>query len=294
MTHKRKFVDRAPQRQGVWWWLHYDSMSDLRADEVPEQNQGVFNTTVLRINDQPSLGWWGVHGGCKGVEEALLNGWPQGTKKMREALGKVEVPALPTMRRKRTRGASGDFVDIHRVNTGQLATAWDRMERKQSLSHTRSHVTIAVDLTANGDMSAEQGVWRGVAAMAIADAAQRSGRQVRIIACDGTIGNCTQRSCNGLDISVTVKKYTEQIGLDMLAAIVALLGTYRLYFFKAITCTPETTTQPGLGRCIDFDKNLFGDASEMVWIGRNVTSQREAQVTVNTALKAMARRRMSA
>lgn len=272
----------------------YPSAQDIVNTELNSVNAAGFQSyTDSHDRDNPTK-WWGPgitsYAGCV---EAARKGWPEGTQAMRENLGALPIPELPSMRRKRKWSDAGDEVDIHRVNSGRVDRAWRRMSRVQALSTTATHVTVAVDVTTNWKMSVEAAMWRGLAAAAIAEACVMSGRQVRVITTQAMKENCP--AYDSQHIAVEVKGYHQEMSTDVMMTFTALPGFVRGFCFRAMStvgkdgdCNYED--YGSYGSIMDFDRELLEDGSEMIWIGRQNTSLKDAKRVCTQSIEALNRR----
>ncbi|MBE3123211.1 MAG: hypothetical protein IMZ65_00220 [Planctomycetes bacterium] len=88
-----------------------------------------------------------------------------------------EVAPPPTSRRRLRRGRDyGDDIDVDRFGARD-PQMWNRIERERQPKRT---VTIGVNLTVNCKQQAEELLWRGAAALALADAMTQRGINVAV------------------------------------------------------------------------------------------------------------------
>lgn len=266
----------------------YDGVSDL--EELVQTMTGSRQRRSLESTDGES--WYGVED-HHAVVRALKKGWPEGTDEMRDKLGEIELPRLPSIRRKGIWSDHGDEIDIHKVNMGRVDSAWRRRKREVSLSRTGSHMTIAVDVTCGSGVVASEAMWRGAAAVAIAEAAVKTGRNVRIMLVWCSVN--TFDKVARLDMSVEAKGYYQNVSTDVLMTMLSLPGFYRYYGFAGYMNANGHEAEFGdrhfaLGAVRDFKRDLLEDGSKMVWIGRNCLSAKKAKRSAEDAAKAMMNR----
>lgn len=260
-------------------FTYFDSLTDLIETPIRNPSNQLVIDSFADLHTGDELQWFGLRGGRKEVEKTLITGWPDGVKLMNECLQTVDIPTAPSVRRKRRRGDSGNELDIHRVLSGRMDRAWLRTVKDAGARGNRN-VTIAVRYDAGGSTTAKEAVWRGVAAMAIAKAATMSGRNVRIIAVDST-SRAFPNATDGVTCSahaVCIKQYTQQIADEILSSVVALIGTYRVYGFRAILSSERNGWQ-GIGGMHEFDMQMLKDeagAEDFIFVPSDVLSREQA------------------
>jgi len=267
----------------------YPSVTALIEQEIPsEQNREMWHRETYGYSGGES--WYGVES-AKAVDEALLRGWKDGTDRMRKSLDAVELPRIPSIKRKRKWRDQGDDVCIHRVNSGRLTDAWRRTERETALNTSGSHITIAVDAGCNCGVTSDDAMWRGAAAVAIADAAIMSGRSVRMITCfsakDAVLG--ADKPFNNHYVAIEVKAYHQNVSVDVMMTMASLVGFFRVHGFKAFAAV-ESKICPEFGKSIPFARKYLKDGSQMIWIDKSNLSVDAANRVIKDAAKAMVRR----
>lgn len=195
------------------------------------------------------------------VEECLRHGWADGLKKVRENIAALSVDKPQSVRRRRRRSDSGDEVDMQRVWSGRLEQAWQTTHREVSIENAKTMVTLMVAINGNSHMSEDSFFWRGAAAVVLADALERSGRRVEIVAFslgnkryhgDG-YGDCT------LD-TVQVKEFEEPLDLERVTMALCMAGFFRVYNFRWILAE-EQKAYSGLGSCRTLPAGLLDPES---------------------------------
>ena len=142
---------------------------------------------------------------------------------------------------------------------GRLDRAWDTtvVEEIETVGNKLVHINI--NLSAHSGIKFDQGLWRGAAAMRIADVLQRMGKSVAISGCMISQNAFTDRS--HFMGSVRLKAYGEPLRADRLAAMVSL-GFFRIYLVsRAMDSHPSKTPTGGRGYPID-DYSLLTYAAE--------------------------------
>src|SRR5690606_24628605 len=77
---------------------------------------------------------------------------------------KMEAPV--SIRRRKVNGDFGDDIDIHKVMSGQLSTAWRKRGAQPRVGI--KNIRIMVNISMNNQVTSKQAVWRGVAALSLA------------------------------------------------------------------------------------------------------------------------------
>lgn len=197
----------------------------------------------------PSESWLGVSGGAPALQRIVARGWPEGRRRAEESITRVEVPRIRSVKRQRVRSDAGDHLDMQRVYSGDLDTAWETTRRDVGVSFKSPLVSLVVNIGANARVSAESLFWRGAAALVACDALESSGRRVEIIAYCSTMycyENTGSHQCpHGIEI-VRVKAHEDAVNLDALASVLALAGFFRYYTFMMELSAPFRVS-PGFG-----------------------------------------------
>lgn len=147
-----------------------------------------------------------------------------GVKRIETLARKIDVPAPRSIRRRLTRGDHGDELDMSRVWNGDLENAWTRATRQASQGASR--VLVQVFVGAPSSTKSEQVAWRGVAALALADALEQAGYTVNVEAMRRANLACSGNTARH-DISVTVKADGEPLDLHRAASLIASTLLFR-------------------------------------------------------------------
>lgn len=258
-------------------FCHYDSVSQVMDAEISNtENRDHYQETLHESRDR---GWFGDESHIRTGEQAIKvvnHGWPEGLERATRELDKIELPRLPSMRRKRMRGPDGDSLDIHRVNNGDLDRAWHTTKREPRLVHAGGKITLAVNYTVSAKQLPDEIFWRGALVAFLTDALERTGRRVQIVAHDHVYHfteklNSSYELCN----SITVKHFHQPMTLDKIMSTCAYIGFSRTIGFKAILLQPEVCRY-SLGKVMRDSKLLpkVIQDERPILIGDDVTSLR--------------------
>lgn len=213
-------------------------------------------------------GWWGPGMETpEDVNRALDSGWKEGAANMIQANKDLDIDIrVSRPRRKRVRRAFGDTLDMQRVWAGDLDTAWAATERGESMLPLK-HVCIALELNGNGFRSGDSFMWRGAAALALADLISESGRMVKIM-----MYGVTERAYKDGKAhvyTVKVKDYTEPLDVERLAAAACMAGTYRHSIWRVRESRPDSGVASGYGQSVHGAwkglPNIDPDTEHVIW-----------------------------
>lgn len=160
---------------------------------------------------------------------AIREGYPQGEAQVRAFHDKIAATLPRAIGHHRTivRGDMGDHLDIHAVNSGRVDRAWTSSKRR--LKKGSGILRLCIDLGANGNISAKDIQWRGVAGIALSEIMGKAGYSVEIVGCFAI-----SETPADMTISVTLKPRTSQPDFGLLAATACLPGFFRTLGFAAI------------------------------------------------------------
>lgn len=113
------------------------------------------------------------------VRSRITKGWPSGVTRMERSVASLDVPPPRSVRRRSVWSDQGDTVDMQRVWSGRLDTAWRRTSPQRSAQPPR--VTIACNVTAASRVDSKPLFWRGAACAKLADLLVTSGYSVRVL-----------------------------------------------------------------------------------------------------------------
>jgi len=216
--------------------IHTDSMEELASLPRPADRDP--SDTVARIwsptpeegrkglkAEGPKPGWAGSCPTLKELGALYRDGWQEGVNKALTAMG--DLPPLPgavTRRRRPKWKDQGGEIHQERVWEGRLDTAWRSAERQKLTGQTHLHLYIGLGGSSYVDPGAW--FWRGAAAAWLADAAEASGRRVKITGYTVSRGMFKSGIPN-LITTTGIKEYQEPLDLSRLVAITAHASSLR-------------------------------------------------------------------
>lgn len=198
----------------------------------------------------PSFAGRDFGGSWEAVYSAMNTAWAEGLEivdRMMADLADANLPQ-PTSRKRRMRfdEADGDELEYDRLRSGQ--DFW-RATRRQS-TRGPATITIVVDVMAHFGVKARDILWRGAAAIALAQMLEAAGYRVELWAM-GRTNEIWRRPGDNRDsdalMAVCLKETSD--ALDPSTLVCAISGwSFRTMFFRAYSCG-EGTLDDGLGYC---------------------------------------------
>lgn len=211
--------------------------------------------------------------------------FPAGVARIERLSKLINAPTPVSVRRVAKRRAEGDELDMQRVWQGDLDHAWRRMEREARVGPAR--VLIAVDASVAGGAHADVLAWRGVAALALAEALYGAGHSVQIDSVHTSMTACEPRDRFRCD--VTVMAAGEHLDTHKAASLLAssLLARGVLYNLQLKTAPGVVSTAIGsVGRVSESE--LAANTFDYVAIaGHEIINQRAAQAWIETHIAAL-------
>ena len=180
------------------------------------------------------------------VINAIKNGYTEGLESIRKASRDFGIEPIKSVRRRRTRGDQGDDLDITRVYSGNIDTAWTRTQKAYDGSAYGKNIKIAVDIGGNCGTGADAMKWRGAYAAALADKYAEAGYSVELFAYAGVSHLCTRKEVSAQFI-VKLLDSSETYDIEKMANTISFPGFFRTLIFEAILTVPETVSG-SLGR----------------------------------------------
>jgi hypothetical protein len=171
----------------------YESMSELveAAGRTLDADEAATYTRDAYFAGRSLVGWAEVAAAVNGVraEEAGE------VERMAGELAALDLPR-PTDRKRRTRWSEdgGDEIDHDRLRSGQL-DCW-RQQRRESCQAPQ-HVVVVCQIGALQSVPARDLLWRGAAAIALADLLEQAGYRVTLWACGRSVMNTFSRRPGG-------------------------------------------------------------------------------------------------
>lgn len=217
--------------------------------------------------------WHGMSGGAVAVMQAMLIGHPEGEEKIENLLRSLDgkLPQAVGVGRKLVRGMSGDELDIHAVNRGDISRAWS--SRQRLIKKGKTALKIVADVGGNCSSSHDVLQWRGIAAIALSEIMTKAGYSTEIAAAWAVRSHIRRKSADVSAIECVVKSRGVAADRGLLAATLALSGFFRTVGFAAIVRSADDAGEycdEGLGYHVDVERvipplsgvvNLFVPAS---------------------------------
>ena len=266
----------------------YDSVADLVADATAAPV--MHWNTLEKFDARQDNGWM-----CadrphiiqmrQAPQEITTPLFPAGVARIERLSAQIKTPAPVSIRRRMTRGAEGDELDMQRVWQGDLDNAWTRSKRLHSVSASR--VLIGVFVGAPGNEDSERVAWRGVAALALADALEAGGYTVNVRAF---------RRCNMIgfkakhDVDVTIKADGEPLDVHKAANLIASTLLFRGVMLRHALVTAQGSVGPGISQTDYSREEDLRDVAAYDFTcvaGRAVDSSYAAQRWIETQIKAL-------
>ena len=114
----------------------------------------------------------------KDIVAVVAEGWLEGSARVAERIDALDVPWVPSVRRRLTWTDQGDHIEMQRVYNGQVDTAWQRGLRRNAGGPRSVRIVVDNCYSAGADPNAVQ--WRGIAAIAVARALCDAGHNVEL------------------------------------------------------------------------------------------------------------------
>ena len=243
------------------------------------------------FNRGSNIKWHGIEGGGAAVQRAVLEGVPAIQKRLETLLQDI-TPTLPRavgISRRVRRGDTGDNLDIHAVNRGEVDRAWTSSRR--TLRVSTGAIRIVVDIGGNASQNADAMQWRGIAAAALAHCIEKAGYNVEIVAA-WAVSSYLRDARNGNNwalCTATVKGRSGKTDLGLMSSTVCLPGFFRLFGFVSLIRAADV-------QGIDADESLgyHADVSELMpvdprvttlTVPANVMNQQRATDWINSSLQ---------
>ncbi len=263
--------------------LHYPTVAALRSES--EQPMKIAYNESLRVKYLTSTNdkWLGIVGGARAAVNALMDGYPQGERAVREFHDKIkaDLPRAEGHHRAKRRGNFGDELDIHSVNRGACDRAWTSSTR--AIRKGTGILRLVVDVGANGSTSADELRWRGIAGLSLSEVMARAGYSVEMVAAFAVQNICSAKNQRVMT-SIVVKPRGSQPDYGMLAATVALPAFFRVLGFASIIRAADSqglSVNDGLGNYLDVSGVLpVPDKVSQIFVPQSVISERTATTWV--------------
>lgn len=267
-------------------WANYESVSDIEEDKVYSQNEGDW----YRQQGYTGSDWWGWHDGYQGLLNRMRDGWKDGAERMVNELSHIELPPVRSVKRRRVRGAYGDHIDMQRVYSGSLDTAWERTQRYRANSIGSNNAIIMVDVKTAAMVKGSQAFWRGACAAMIADTLQKSGRNVKVVV-TSTMDGVWHRDKTQFVWTATVKDFEQPMDLETMAVMTSV-GFYRGHGFKIAHCQGRRSSY-SLGDNVFRTKmvtppNFVSDNTLVINVEFDILSKQQAEDKLKSVVQKLA------
>jgi hypothetical protein len=213
----------------------YGTINEWVAASTDIQNQHPDNSTFYnRIGTSPLFkdkDWYGVST-IEELEYYLRSAtYAPALALMEERVEKLAP--LPTLKRKLVWDTQGAEVDRQRLYNGQ-SDYWRSIIKKPALGHPL--ITLNCQLFLNVNYTADEMIWRAVAALSFVRQAEYAGFRVQILA-SGYIKEHYVECVNGTnDIAavVQIKAHNQPLNINTLACVLGFAGFLRYTLLKCV------------------------------------------------------------
>lgn len=218
------------------------------------------------------------------IERIIASGWREGYDRAAPMMNALEVPAVRSVRRVRTREDQGDELDLDALRAGNLERAWHRTRRASTKQPPMVHVVVCV--TTNAAIDGSVLFWRGAAGAALAGALLAAGYSVKVSAMNA--GEYTTGR-NNFILTATVKDYRSPMDTLALVTACAMPAVTRSISYSA-TAAANPVKCDGLlcySREID-PASITSPGERAVIVGTDVAAQSDAQAWISRTLAELA------
>ena len=236
-------------------YQHFASLSAMSAateNPLARQTNKTVSDNFMRLHGRD---WYGMAGDFDAVEATIKAANAKDSIELVEkfmAALSAKLPRAEGVRRQIRRSDSGDDIDIHAVNCGNMDRAWTSSRR--TIKRGTGLLRIVVDVGGNHTANVEQLAWRGVAGAALAGVTSKAGYAVEIVA--GFAIRNFKRDGSVLVSTTVIKPYNAGANTAVLASTVCLSGYLRTLGFKAIVKAADDNdadADANLGHAIALD-----------------------------------------
>lgn len=268
-------------------YQHFASLSAMSAAVDHPPARKINKTVSDKFVKQHGRDWYGMAGNFDIVESTIKAANAKDSIKLVEKFMtdlSAHLPRAEGIRRQIRRGDSGDDIDIHAVNRGNIDRAWTSSRR--TIKRGSGLLRIVVDVGGNHTTNAERLAWRGVAGAALAGVTSKAGYAVEIVA--GFAIRKFKRDGSVLVSTTVIKPYNAAANTALVASTVCLSGYLRTLGFKAIVKAADdddADADANLGHAIALDgvlpaspkvaqivvsASVRDELSAREWIGQNI------------------------
>jgi hypothetical protein len=187
-------------------------------------------------NEMSERDWFGdSYKNCLDILER--ESWPEGVKRAKHLSSEIVLPKVKSVRRKRTRSDLGSEIDMARVYSSQLSTAWSDTTRESSAG--KRQITISASIGFNCATSASAFFWRGATALKLVELMTDAGYRVRVLGFSAARDvDYADRSKVFADV-IQLKAFNQRVNLTALAIPLCLPAFFRLKCFESRMKDPD-------------------------------------------------------
>lgn len=266
----------------------YDSLSELVSDAM-RRTPAYADNHLARHETDMGAGWMcsdrrhirDFASAARAMSEPLF---PAGVARIERLTKLINAPTPVSIRRRVVRGAEGDELSMQHVWQGDLDHAWSRAKRQHTVAASR--VLINVFVGAPSGESSEGIAWRGVAALALADALEAGGYTVAIRA----MRRSSLLGRGNHDVDVTIKPEGEPLDLHKAASLIASTLLFRGVLLRHAVMNCETLVGGGISSTSYERQDDVRDAQgfDACFVaGREISNARAASDWVSAAIASL-------
>lgn len=253
----------------------FDSVSEFSSERPRTENwMKIWQSVEGHLRDSPDEmeEWYGARS-SEEVYSILEKGHKKYVELVRDNSFQVDPPAK--LRPRPVQGDIGDEVCIHRINSGNLNTAWRRKSDKVKLGV--KNIRLVANLGVSGFVGSASIKWRGVAALVVAEALISAGYNVAIDAFMGSQNITNKENCAFI---VPIKHYETPLDVQSLSSTLCFPAFFRLSgFLNFGMCEGELASDYGQPTDDDilrsFLQQYYHDPSEFIEIIKNDTLNKD-------------------
>ncbi len=237
-------------RHGIQHFTEYESISEmldtvkLHPSNQNHQTACIFSTTA---RDTPfDRAWRGGISTLTEFRDFINRGWPEGLKRMQDVIVQLkDIPAVKDIRRIGEWADQGDDLNIEKVYSGDIDSAWRRTKRVLKPGAS-IHGRIFINVSTSCYVRPEEFFWRGATAITAADLLEDAGYRVEIAGFNDTAYTWDRSASRDSFVLVYLKRFDEELDMERLAAITAHASFLRIAIFAhQLSCSSKAHS--GLG-----------------------------------------------
>jgi len=227
-------------------WHMFDSVEQFMAASVGVHPVNTLNNEFYRDKSESSgSSWYGLNETVTvtALQSIINAGWEEGVAKVSDKVNSFTLPDISSVRRRQVWNDSGDELNMDKVYSGNIDSAWRTTRRTGSKQPAK--VKIFADFCRNADADAESMFLTGAVAYTLADKLYSAGHNVEVI----LVGKAkaTSSSNRQTGFQVTAKGYQSPMDLATLAGTVCLPGFFRGIGILGLVAHYTEKTGFGLG-----------------------------------------------